>query len=60
MKPKFTDTFRYPRGYTPAAATNVAETIAREQRRLKLAAEQRAKDEAEAKVKVKRLKVAAQ
>ncbi len=59
MKPKYTDTFRYPHGYRSAAATNIAETIAREQRRLKLAAEQRAKDDAEAAVKVKRIKGAA-
>lgn len=33
--PKYTDLTRYPHGYTPAAATNVAKTIAREYARLK-------------------------
>ena len=59
MKPKFTDQYRYPNGYRPAAATNVAETIAREFKRIKLANEAQAKADAEAAVKVKRLKVGA-
>ena len=58
MKPKFTDQFRYPHGYRPAAATNVADTIAREFKRIKLANEAQAKADAEAAVKVKRIKAA--
>lgn len=58
MKPKFTDQYRYPNGYRSSAATNVGETIAREFKRIKLAAEAQAKADAEAAVKVKRIKAA--
>ena len=29
MKPKFTDTARYPNGYTPASKTDIRKTFAR-------------------------------
>jgi hypothetical protein len=35
MKPKFTDTHRYPKPYTPASATDITKSIKRERERLK-------------------------
>ena len=54
-KPKFTDAARYPNGYRDSKHTNVAATFRRERERLKAAAEQAAKDEAERQEKVRRM-----
>lgn len=40
MKPKFTDTHRYPRGYVRSEATDIAKTWAAARRRLQQDREQ--------------------
>lgn len=41
-KPRFTDQFRYPFGYTPAAATDIRRTFARVRLKMKEEAEKQA------------------
>lgn len=53
MKPTFTDLYRFPVPYTPAASTDIAKTFKRERERLKQEAEARGKDGAEQQEKKK-------
>ena len=53
--PRYTDGHKYPQGYRKAAATDVRLTFRRARERLKAAAEQVAKDEAERQEKVRRM-----
>ena len=57
-QPKYTD-LRYPRGYVPAARTNIAATFRRVRLEQQKAAEQAAKDEAERAEKLRPMKRAA-
>ncbi len=57
--PKFTDAHKYPNGYRKAASTDVRLTFRRERERLKAAAEQAARDQAEQEAKVRTMRRAA-
>ena len=55
-KIRFTDEAKYPVPYSPAAATDITKTFARERKRLAEQAEQEKAALAEAQVKVRRMK----
>lgn len=52
MNVKFTDLDRYPNGYTPASATDIKKTFARERKRLAEVAKKQMEVEKEATAKV--------
>ncbi len=54
-QPKYTD-LRYPHGYVRAANTDVSKTFRRVRERLKVEAEQKERDAAEAEAKVRTMK----
>jgi hypothetical protein len=55
-KPRFTDDHKYPVPYSPAAATDITKTFARERKRLAEQAEKEKAAQEEAQVKVRRMK----
>ena len=55
-QPKYTDAHKYPNAYRKSTATDIRLTFRRERERLKAAAEQAARDQAEAEAKVRSLK----
>jgi hypothetical protein len=55
-KPHFTDEAKYPVPYSPAAATDITKTFARERKRLAEQAEQEKSAAIEAQTKVRRMK----
>lgn len=56
MKPRFTDSHKYPHGYRSAADTNVTRTFERVRREIRAKAEQEQRDKEEAQRKVSTLK----
>ncbi len=55
-KPHFTDEAKYPVPYSPAAATDITKTFARERKRLAEQAEKEREVAEEARVKIRRMK----
>lgn len=54
--PRYTDIHKYANGYRKAAATDVRLTFRRERERLKVEAEQAARDASEVQEKVRRMR----